>query len=31
MRTYLDEAGLHVIERREKDDWLALASQRKPA
>jgi len=29
MRATLDEAGLQVIERREKDDWLALAAGRK--
>ena len=29
MRVYLDEAGLQIVERREQDDWLALASKRK--
>jgi ribosomal protein L11 methyltransferase len=30
MREYLDEAGVQVIERREQDEWLALATRRKP-
>jgi ribosomal protein L11 methyltransferase len=29
LREYLDEAGLQVIERREQDEWLALATSRK--
>ncbi len=29
MRVYLDEAGLQVVERREQDGWLALASKHK--
>ena len=27
VRAYLDEAGLQIVERREQDDWLALASK----